>query len=75
MMRLKKGLGVGVEFQAEINIIRQSGLFLADWYINQHPQASTAETDGITHFCRIGWREAVRPNPYFHPQWYLNRYP
>ncbi|MDE1906623.1 MAG: glycoside hydrolase family 99-like domain-containing protein, partial [Rhodospirillales bacterium] len=59
--------------QAEIDIIRHSGLFLAGWYLSQHPQA--AEADGIAHFCRTGWREGAHPNPYFHSQWYLNRYP
>ena len=65
MIRLKKGLGVDVEFQAEINIIRQSGLFLADWYINQHPQASTAETDGITHFCTLAGGKLFAPTLIF----------
>ncbi len=61
--------------QAEIDIIRQSGLFLPDWYLSQHPQAAEDGADGIAHFCRTGWREGARPNPYFHPQWYLSRYP
>ncbi|MBU6449238.1 MAG: glycoside hydrolase family 99-like domain-containing protein [Rhodospirillales bacterium] len=61
--------------QAEIEIIRHSGLFLADWYLSQHPQTAAGDSDDIAHFCRTGWREGVRPNPYFHPQWYLSRYP
>ncbi|MDE2240547.1 MAG: hypothetical protein KGJ73_11565, partial [Rhodospirillales bacterium] len=61
--------------QAEIDIIRHSGLFLADWYLHQYPQAAAEGTDGIAHFCRDGWREGALPNPYFHPQWYLTRYP
>lgn len=61
--------------QAEIEIIRRSGLFLSEWYLGQHPQAADEGKDGIAHFCRTGWRKGARPNPYFHPQWYLERYP
>ena len=62
---------VDEQSQAEIDIIRHSGLFLPEWYLSQYPEAA----DGVAHFCRTGWREGARPNPYFHPQWYLNRYP
>ena len=63
------------QIQAEIEIIRQSGLFLPDWYLSHNPHAAAESADGIAHFCRIGWREGAHPNPYFHPQWYLRRYP
>lgn len=66
---------MGVEFQAEIDIIRQSGLFLPGWYLSQHPEASDEGADGVAHFCRIGWRQGALPNPYFNTSWYLNRYP
>ena len=64
-----------VKFQAEIDGVRQSGLFLSDWYVSQHPKAADEGADGVAHFCRIGWREGALPNPYFHPNWYLSYYP
>ena len=34
--------------QAEINAVRQSGLFLSQWYLRLHDDASG---DGVEHFC------------------------
>ncbi len=59
--------------ETEIEIIRQSGLFLPEWYLSQYPEA--AGEDPAAHFCALGWRQGARPNPYFDPQWYLTRYP
>ncbi|WP_026440377.1 glycoside hydrolase family 99-like domain-containing protein [Acidocella facilis] len=61
--------------QVEIDIIRQSGLFLSDWYLAAHPEVAAQGGDGLAHFCTQGWRAGARPNPYFHPHWYLERYP
>ncbi len=58
--------------KAEIEVIRRSGLFLADWYKGQRPDAPG---DGAEHFCTIGWREGLRPNPYFDTVWYLAQNP
>ena len=33
-----------------------------------------AGLDAVTHYCRYGWREGRRPNPYFDPAWYVQRY-
>jgi len=61
--------------QAEIQIIRQSGLFLFDWYLSQHREVAARGEDGVSHFCQAGWRQGAMPNPYFDPAWYLARYP
>ncbi|MGE4482618.1 glycoside hydrolase family 99-like domain-containing protein [Acidocella sp.] len=63
------------QIQAEIDTIRQSGLFLPEWYLSQHPRAADQGENGIVHFCLSGWREGAQPNPYFDPLWYLGRYP
>jgi len=62
---------VAGNLQAEIMVIRQSGLFLSPWYLSQHQAAE----DGVPHFCKTGWRQGARPNPYFDPQFYLARNP
>jgi glycosyltransferase involved in cell wall biosynthesis len=53
--------------QAEINSVRHSGLFLSQWYLRLHTDASG---DGAEHFCVTGWRKGAWPNPYFDPAWY-----
>lgn len=58
-----------------MEIIRQSGLFLSDWYISQTPPAAQDGAQGILHFCLTGWREGLRPNPYFETGWYMQQNP
>lgn len=66
---------MNTQLQAEIEIIRQSGLFLSDWYISQYPQAAQDGAQGVLHFCLTGWREGARPNPYFETGWYVQQNP
>ncbi len=61
--------------QAEIGVIRGSGLFSSAWYLSEHPQAAASGEDGVAHFCETGWRAGARPNPYFDPGWYLSHNP
>jgi glycosyltransferase involved in cell wall biosynthesis len=67
-----KGSFVSGSLKAEIEVIRRSGLFLADWYRAQRPEATG---DGVEHFCNLGWRAGARPNPYFDTAWYLAQNP
>ncbi len=60
---------------AEMTVIRQSGVCLSDWYLARHGEVEASGEDAVAHFCRIGWREGARPNPYFDPAWYLLRNP
>ena len=52
-----------------------SGLFDAAWYLTENPDVQSAGLDALSHFCRNGWREGRRPNPYFDPGWYLDQFP
>jgi hypothetical protein len=52
-----------------------SGLFDAAWYLTQNPDVRSAGLDALPHFCRNGWREGRKPNPYFDPTWYLDQHP
>ncbi len=51
--------------------IQASGLFLADWYTARHKELETLGVDPLEYFCRRGWRQGDRPNPYFDPAYYL----
>jgi glycosyltransferase involved in cell wall biosynthesis len=53
--------------------LRESGLFLADWYCDAYPDVAATGLDALEHFCRYGRQAKRRPNPYFDPDWYLEK--
>jgi len=55
--------------------ILHSGLFDAEWYLDQNPDVKDAGCDPIIHFYRHGAREGRWPHPLFHTDWYLATYP
>jgi glycosyltransferase involved in cell wall biosynthesis len=57
--------------QAEMAYIHASGLFLADWYVERHPELAKPGADPLGYFCKVGWRQGDFPNPYFDPAHYL----
>jgi hypothetical protein len=56
-------------------IVHQSGLFDAQWYLTEYPDVSAAGSGAFAHYCNHGWRERRRPNFYFSPEWYSANYP
>jgi glycosyltransferase involved in cell wall biosynthesis len=56
----------------ELEAVRASGLFLADWYLERHTEVSVAGLDPVEYYCRQGWRQGDQPNPYFDPVFYLS---
>jgi glycosyltransferase involved in cell wall biosynthesis len=56
-----------------MTLIRRSGLFLSAWYIAGRRQAIAKGDDGVMHFCKLGWRQGAKPNPYFDPAFYLTQ--
>ncbi|HQU03762.1 MAG TPA: glycoside hydrolase family 99-like domain-containing protein, partial [Acidocella sp.] len=57
--------------QAEMAHLHASGLFLADWYVQRHPELARPGADPLAYFCKLGWRQGDLPNPYFDPNYYL----
>ncbi len=58
--------------EAELAILRETGLFDAAWFAERNPDLAGA--DALAHFHRFGWREGRWPNAYFDPEWYCRRY-
>ena len=54
-------------------ILRQSGLFEEDWYLDRYPQAKG--TDPVLHYLRHGAAEGLNPSPLFSTKKYLKNYP
>jgi hypothetical protein len=61
--------------EARVRAIRKSGLFDADWYLQQYPAVASAGIDPAIHFLRYGAAERRNPGPKFDSAWYLENNP
>lgn len=59
---------------AEVDLIASSGLFDVSYYLLNGDDVATAKAPPVEHFCVFGWREGRRPNHFFDPHWYCDRY-
>jgi hypothetical protein len=53
----------------------RSGLFDAQFYFDEYPDARQSGVGPLEHYCDRGWKEGRKPNPYFDGVWYMSRYP
>ena len=60
---------------AEVLLVRASGLFDENFYLINAPDVLEAQIDPVSHFCRFGWREARDPSLYVDIAWYLRTNP
>ncbi|MFV0490831.1 MAG: hypothetical protein ACK5M4_03340 [Pseudorhodobacter sp.] len=58
----------------QLRILRESGLFVPDWYRSQNPDLAPEE-DPARHYLRIGGAEGRAPGPWFDGAHYLRLYP
>ena len=61
--------------EAEIALVRASGLVDDNFYLINAPDVLEAKVDPVEHFCRYGWREGRDPSLYMHVGWYLRTNP
>lgn len=73
---LAGAIGGAVEqsVEQERAVLRESGLFEENWYLLEYPDVRLAGMDALEHFCRFGWREGRKPNPFFDTDWYVRSY-
>jgi hypothetical protein len=57
--------------RAELQLVRASGLFDADWYCREYPDVQSAGIDPLRHYMSMGWREGRDPGPEFSSLAYL----
>jgi len=55
----------------EIDLIKNSSLFDAGWYLRAYPDVAEAGRDPLRHYMEIGWREGRDPGPDFATSSYL----
>jgi len=56
-------------------LIRESGLFDADWYLETYADVAAAGLDPLDHFVAYGGFEGRKASPRFDSRWYMNTYP
>lgn len=62
----------------ELELIVQSGLFDADWYLSLYPDVAedrTSARNPALHYLKFGAFEGRNPSPDFDSQWYLDTNP
>ena len=59
----------------QLKVLRQSGLFDADWYLRQYPDVRDRGADPARHFLNWGLRDGRDPGPGFSTMHYLRLYP
>ncbi|CAK7262016.1 MULTISPECIES: glycoside hydrolase family 99-like domain-containing protein [unclassified Shinella] len=52
----------------DIDAVRRSFLFDADWYLKEYPEVAIAGLDPADHYCNQGWRQGLAPSTYFIPK-------
>jgi len=60
------------QIKEEYRIIKESGLFDEEWYLNQYPDVKKDNWDPILHYILHGWKERRDPSPRFNTGYYLN---
>lgn len=71
----RRVIGARRAFRRQLDALRSSPLFDADWYIRTYPDVAACQLDPAEHFLRHGMREARSPGPAFDGDDYLARYP
>lgn len=56
-----------------IALIRRSGLFDEEWYLQQNPDVAACGMDPIAHYLLHGAAEGRDPSPLFWSTWYTNQ--
>lgn len=56
-------------------LLLESGLFEAAWYLETYPDVAAARVDPMGHYLNHGWREGRSPGPDFDVAYYLTANP
>jgi hypothetical protein len=59
---------------SDLNLLRGSDLFDANWYLANNPDVSKTKADPLLHYYRYGGFEGRDPGPKFSSSWYLSSY-
>ncbi|WP_150295298.1 glycoside hydrolase family 99-like domain-containing protein [Sphingobium estronivorans] len=57
-----------VQYSSDVQLVRSSFLFDADWYLRRYPDVAAQGLDAATHYCTSGWWRGYEPSPYLNLQ-------
>jgi len=60
---------------AEIRLIKESGLFNKDYYLMNNPDVEAKGFEPLVHYCRFGYKENRDPSEAFCTRFYFEKYP
>ena len=60
-----------LSMRRDMLLVKQSGLFFANWYAEQNPEAKTTRGGPLRHYLRFGVFEYRDPSPFFDTKFYL----
>ncbi len=72
---LIRGLFRKYQYQKQRLLVRNSGYFDPQWYLDQYADVRLSGADPLRHFVKTGWREGRSPGPKFITTAYLERHP
>ncbi|KAB8123604.1 hypothetical protein D3W54_04595 [Komagataeibacter medellinensis] len=61
--------------QQDLNLIRESGQFDAEFYLATNQDIAGSGYEPLVHYVKYGFREGRRPNRNFHPALYVTQHP
>lgn len=61
------------QLKRDEKLVRESGLFDADWYLARNPDVASSGHDPLRHYLQHGGLEGRDPGPGFDSQWYLDQ--
>ena len=61
--------------QRSSRLVKKSGLFDPDYYLQRYPDVRIARKDPLAHFMNYGAFEGRDPSPWFPAKWYMWRHP
>ncbi|WP_433694908.1 glycoside hydrolase family 99-like domain-containing protein [Paraburkholderia phenoliruptrix] len=67
-------VAVDNRLDAEVEAIRQSGLFDESYYLSVNAELNIGLDEAIRHYCERGWREGRNPSDDFNTRYYLSTY-
>ena len=73
--KIRRAFRPRVQISREERIVAGSGLFDQDFYLENNPDAASANRTPLWHYLVHGWLEGRRPHPLFDGDWYLRQYP
>ena len=68
------GERTGENTQHDMQVIEESGLFDAGWYLLAYPDVASTGDEPLLHYVLHGASEGRKPNPLFDGSWYLGQY-